>query len=424
MTMSASAGSAVLEPERRDRHRERLRAATRRRTARGCWSRSCCGAQLAGVDDDVGPCADLGERLALGADAVEERLALLAQRMAAARLLEAADAASRRRPRGTARGSPCRARSSAVELAGQLVEELASAHVADDREAPDAAAGQLGEVDELADERRRQVVDAEVAEVLEGVDRLGAARAGHARDDHERGLLAFRRFDRELLVGHRSPPPASCRVVRVYRPTDPGVATLTTGSSRSRTRPMSRAGMLVERTHGVEEAQRTRDGTLDSRDHRPGRPLAVRQPRAVAAALPRARARGGGGRRATRCSSARKFLAIFSSNLSEFYMVRVAGLQAADRGRRQRALRRRADAAEQLAAVRARTARLLCAPRRSAFGGIRGGARRRGHPPPRLRRPDRGASARAPTRTSRRPCSRCSRRSPSTRAGRSRTSRT
>jgi hypothetical protein len=72
-----------------------------------------------------------------------------------------------------------------VELGQELVEERETPDVAHDGDAPHEAARHARELHELAHERRRQVVDAEVAEVLEGVDRLGPARSGHARDDDD-----------------------------------------------------------------------------------------------------------------------------------------------------------------------------------------------------------------------------------------------
>jgi hypothetical protein len=45
--------------------------------------------------------------------------------------------------------------------------------------------GERGELHELPDEGRREVVDAEVAQVFEGVDGLAAAGARHAGDEHQ-----------------------------------------------------------------------------------------------------------------------------------------------------------------------------------------------------------------------------------------------
>ena len=143
---------------------------------------------------DVRAGANLAERRALLPNAVEQRLALVAQRVAPARLLEAAqqrlvigleeehvvvDAAVVER----------------LELPGELSEEPVCAHVTHDREAADAAPGEFRELHELRNEAWRKVVDAEEAEVLEGVDRLGATGTGHAGDDDDlrcadRGLRA------------------------------------------------------------------------------------------------------------------------------------------------------------------------------------------------------------------------------------------
>ena len=111
----------------------------------------------------------------------------LGERMATARLLEATD------ERAVVGGEEQDAERmtnefEVVELGGKLLEEVAAADVAHDGDAAHAATGKRGERHELSDERGRQVVDAEVAEVLEGVDRLAPAGAGHARDEDEIAL--------------------------------------------------------------------------------------------------------------------------------------------------------------------------------------------------------------------------------------------
>ena len=118
----------------------------------------------------------------------------------------------------------------------KLREEVALAHVDDDGHLVDVAAGAHRQLGERGDQRRRQVVDAEVAEVLERANRLRLARPGKAREHDERlaafsdvpfGLSHRRRglpHGRRVLPGrlavprphrpmpgcpHRAPPPGS-----------------------------------------------------------------------------------------------------------------------------------------------------------------------------------------------------------------------
>ena len=91
-----------------------------------------------------------------------------------------------------------RSRPLALELLDhrqQVLEVLAAADVGDDRRALDAAALVAEQLAEPGDHPRRQVVDAEVAAVLEGGDRLGLAGPRVAGDhDHldplRRGAVA------------------------------------------------------------------------------------------------------------------------------------------------------------------------------------------------------------------------------------------
>ncbi len=72
-----------------------------------------------------------------------------------------------------------------VEHGGQAHEQLAAADVGDDRRALDLRTLVHEQVDEVADHLGWQVVDAEVARVLEDVHRRRLAGARKARDHDE-----------------------------------------------------------------------------------------------------------------------------------------------------------------------------------------------------------------------------------------------
>src|SRR4051794_3250585 len=132
------------------------------------------------------------------------------------------------------------ARLELVEHREQVLEVLAAADVGDDRGLLHPAALVLEELAEPLDHPGRQVVDAEVATVLEGRDRLRLARTRVAGDHHELDpLLAGPRavsFDRSVL-GHQ-PALCSCRwISRASLPGTPGTA-----SSSSRLAVSSRSG--------------------------------------------------------------------------------------------------------------------------------------------------------------------------------------
>ena len=119
-----------------------------------------------------------------------------------------------------------------------------------------------------------------------------------------------------------------------------------------------------------------------------------------------------------------KFLAIYASNLDEFYMVRVAGLHdQVDAG----IDARKADGLSPSETIElvAQSARGSSAVATRASGRTHSpGARRARHPRNGPRRPRRRGARRSSTGRSTSRSSRCSRRSPWARAGRSRTSPT
>ncbi len=149
-----------------------------------------------GVDDDVGRVADRFELAAFGDDAVDDAAAIR-ERMLAARLRVAPDEHLVARveeddPVGDA------FLAQRAQLPDEIAEHLFTADVEDERDAAQVAAAgeQLGE---LRDEARREVVDAEVAEVLEAFRGLALARARHAGDDdHMRGRQRARGLARRL----------------------------------------------------------------------------------------------------------------------------------------------------------------------------------------------------------------------------------
>ena len=71
-------------------------------------------------------------------------------------------------------------------------QEVAFAHVDDDRDLLDVAAAAQRQLRQRRNQRRRQVVDAEVAEILERADRLRLARSGQPGEDDERLAAAPR----------------------------------------------------------------------------------------------------------------------------------------------------------------------------------------------------------------------------------------
>ena len=173
---------AVLEAEGEERERQLADAPVGKHLVGDDLSQPG-GREVAGVDRDVRLLVDGGEQLALLADRLAH-LAALCQRMAPAGLLEAVDEHLLRglqveQPEGEL------ALLEPAEHLHQPVEELAAAHVADHGGALHLAALVAEQVGQRADHLRRQVVDAEVARVLEAGHRLGLARAREAGDDDE-----------------------------------------------------------------------------------------------------------------------------------------------------------------------------------------------------------------------------------------------
>ena len=138
--------------------------------------------QVAGVDA-VAELGDAREQRALALDRLGSVRPRAGQRMAAARLGEAAQQRSRRSPRGRARGTRRRALAQARRCAraARRGAALRASTLTATRSWP-----RVGEeVDHLQQQRRRQVVDAVVAAVLQHVQRDALARARQAADQDE-----------------------------------------------------------------------------------------------------------------------------------------------------------------------------------------------------------------------------------------------
>ena len=160
--------------------------------------------QVAGVHDHVGALAQRAEQLALGADPLDDP-PLGGQRVAAAGLLVAVDQRLLVGLEEERRSGSRPSRPSSSSTSTQVVEVVAAAHVGDDRGALHAAALVAEQLAERADHPRRQVVDAEVAPVLEGGDRLRLA-GPRVAGDHDQ-------LHPGLEQALRSPPPPLGRVL-------------------------------------------------------------------------------------------------------------------------------------------------------------------------------------------------------------------
>ena len=144
------------------------------------------GTHVACVDDEVGHRARVLELPALALDGVLDGLAGDRERVAAAVLVVAAH----ENLVGGVQEEELAGELVLAELADgvrELVEEALAAQVAGHGQVAAHARVDSHELRELRDKARREVVDAEVAHVLEAVQGLRAARAGHARDDHDVG---------------------------------------------------------------------------------------------------------------------------------------------------------------------------------------------------------------------------------------------
>ena len=142
--------------------------------------------------------AQVVEHLALALDALRNGGAVSAQRVAAARGLVTGDELVVR----SIEEQHAHVDSLALELldlALQIGEEIAVARVAHHSEASAriGLAGHALERKQISNKARWQVVDAEEAQVLEDMHRLGAPGTAHARDDDDLGHVLKR--DRILL---------------------------------------------------------------------------------------------------------------------------------------------------------------------------------------------------------------------------------
>jgi len=184
------------------------------------------GLQVARVDDDVRMLADFREQATLGGDALADRhvCAVIAHRMAAAACLVPRDnrlVAGIQEDDAVLQAGSTHMR----ELFNQLVVEVLVACVAHHGQAAARLllSGNRRKAHEVHQQARRQVVDAEIAEILERVHRLGAARAAHARDDDQVRLLrrmnglSLARLRDRLFLCHAMPPIRLPRPRSVFR---------------------------------------------------------------------------------------------------------------------------------------------------------------------------------------------------------------
>src|SRR3954447_17256173 len=167
----------VLVPERGERDRQPPRRGGREQLV-GDLAAERGGRQARRVDHDVGALLDRGQQLLLGPDAVDHA-AVRGERMPPPRLLVALDEVLL--VGGEEDDAVHHAgRGQLVDHARERGQILAAARVAHDRRELDLGALVHEQLRERADHLRRQVVDAEVAGVLEHVHRRRLARAREA----------------------------------------------------------------------------------------------------------------------------------------------------------------------------------------------------------------------------------------------------
>src|SRR3990172_9233436 len=144
--------------------------------------------QARGVHDPVGDLPDVGHRLPLGPDPVED-IAVRRERVPPAGLVVAAD--ERLGPRFEEqhlRGvAPLLQLLEGLDEVGEV---FPLPHIHAKGDPPDFAGGLGAERGEGRDERGRQVINAEVAHVLEALDGVALPRPAEAGDDDETRLLA------------------------------------------------------------------------------------------------------------------------------------------------------------------------------------------------------------------------------------------
>ena len=152
--------------------------------------RSSCTERRTGVEHQVGLVAQAGQHGPLGGDAVDQS-PLALQRMRPADVLESAHQHLVARLEEQ-HARPQSALGQLDDHAAQVGREGPAADVHDDGDPGDRALGAAAELDHRADQLGRQVVDDEVAEVLEALGRGAAAGAGQPGDDHGLERAAFR----------------------------------------------------------------------------------------------------------------------------------------------------------------------------------------------------------------------------------------
>ena len=241
------------------------------------------------VDDLVGQVADRVQPRPLVADALADR-SVRRQRMRPPRLAEAPH------ERGVARLEEDQHRIEPRHLPQPLEDlrerrqEVALAHVDDDGDLADVAAGAERQLRERRDQRRRQVVDAEVAEILERADRLRLAGARQAGEDDERMARASRRLHARRLPARarrrrprRRPRASGIGILRRCRRPSRGAA-----SARGARRARARRGGRARAAAGC--APRPRPGSRCCGRARPASGSAARAARESRGSRRRARA--------------------------------------------------------------------------------------------------------------------------------------